>query len=89
MLRMSELGITDFDKFDFISPPAREGIASAVETLNMLKAIEPDGTLSKIGKLMVEFPLEPRISRIIVDKKGRFKNIIKFLKLSFCKKFIY
>ncbi|MCR5762267.1 MAG: ATP-dependent RNA helicase [Treponema sp.] len=77
VLRMSELGITDFDKFDFISPPAREGIASAVETLTMLKAIEADGTLSKIGKLMVEFPLEPRISRIIVESILRYPDVLE------------
>ncbi len=77
VLRMSELGITDFDKFDFISPPAREGIASAVETLTMLKAIESDGTLSKIGKLMVEFPLEPRISRIIVESILRYPDVLE------------
>lgn len=77
VLRMSELGITDFEKFDFISPPAREGIASAVETLNMLKAIEADGTLSKIGKLMVEFPLEPRISRIIVESILRYPDVLE------------
>ena len=77
VLRMSELGITEFDSFDFISPPAREGIASAVETLSMLKAIETDGTLSKIGKLMVEFPLEPRISRIIVESILHYPDVLE------------
>ena len=66
VLRMAELGITDFEQFDFISPPGREGIIGAVNTLNMLHALEKDGTLSPTGKLMVEFPLEPRVSRIIV-----------------------
>ncbi len=77
VLRMSELGITDFEKFDFISPPAHEGLVGAVATLNMLKALEPDGTLSKIGKLMVEFPLEPRISRIIVESILYYPDVLE------------
>ncbi len=77
VLRMSELGITDFDQFDFISPPQHEGLLGAVETLNMLKALEPDGSLSKIGKLMVEFPLEPRISRIIVESILYYPEVLE------------
>ncbi len=76
VLRMSELGITEFDKFDFISPPAIEGIKGAVETLNMLKALEADGSLSSIGKMMVEFPLEPRVSRIIVESIMRYPDVL-------------
>ncbi|MDD7416178.1 MAG: ATP-dependent RNA helicase [Treponemataceae bacterium] len=77
VLRMSELGITDFEKFDFISPPGREGIISAVETLNLLGALEADNTLSKIGKLMVAFPLEPRLSRIIVEAILHYPDVIE------------
>ncbi len=77
VLRMSELGITDFDKFDFISPPNKEGLLGAVETLNMLKALNQDGTLTSIGKLMVEFPLEPRVSRIIVESIMRYPDVLE------------
>jgi len=76
VLRMSELGITDFDKFDFISPPQHEDLMGAVNTLNMLGALEPDGTLSRIGKLMVEFPLEPRVSRIIVESLLMYPDVL-------------
>lgn len=67
VLRMSELGITDFEHFDFISPPQNEDIVGAVETLNLLGALGSDNTLSSVGKLMVEFPLEPRVARILVE----------------------
>lgn len=77
VLRMSELGITDFEDFDFISKPGKEGLISAVRTLNMLKALEKDGTLSPIGKLMVEFPLEPRISRILVESIMRYPEVLE------------
>ncbi len=77
VLRMAELGITDFESFDFISPPERDGIAGAVETLNLLGALNKDNTLSSIGKLMVEFPLEPRISRILVESILHYPDVIE------------
>ncbi|MDR1419335.1 MAG: ATP-dependent RNA helicase [Treponema sp.] len=67
VLRMADLGITNFEEFDFISPPGREGIIAAMETLNLLDALEDDRSLSRTGKLMTEFPLPPRQSRIIVE----------------------
>jgi len=74
---MSDLGITSFEEFDFISPPNREGLIGAIETLNFLDALESDHTLSKIGKLMTEFPLPPRHSRIIVEAILKYPDVIK------------
>ncbi|MGL4985845.1 MAG: helicase-related protein [Treponemataceae bacterium] len=76
VLRMSELGITNFEKFDFISPPKKGDLRSAIETLLMLDALESDNTLSKIGKLMVEFPLAPRQARIIVESIINYPRVI-------------
>lgn len=77
VLRMAELGITDFYNFDFIAHPGKEGIIGAVETLTMLGALDTDNTLSTIGKMMVYFPLEPRISRIIVESIMRFPDSLE------------
>lgn len=76
VLRMAELGITDFYDFDFIANPGKEGIIGAVDTLHMLNALEEDNTLSPIGQMMVKFPLEPRISRIIVEAIMRFPDVL-------------
>ncbi|AEE16827.1 helicase-related protein [Treponema brennaborense] len=77
VLRMAELGITDFEQFDFIAPPGHEGMVGAVETLGMLKALESDNSLSAIGKLMVQFPLVPRVSRIIVEAILRYPDVLE------------
>ena len=77
VLRMADLGITDYEEFDFISPPGREGILAAVETLKLLNALEEDRTLSSTGKMMTEFPLSPRHSRIIVEALLRYPNVIE------------
>jgi HrpA-like RNA helicase len=75
VLRMADLGITAFEEFDFISPPNQEGLIAAIETLKLLDALEPDRSLSKIGKMMTEFPLPPRQSRIIVEAILKYPQV--------------
>jgi HrpA-like RNA helicase len=75
ILRMADLGLSNFEEFDFISPPGREGLIAAIETLNLLEALESDRSLSRIGKLMTEFPLAPRQSRIIVEAILRYPDV--------------
>ncbi|MDR0451840.1 MAG: ATP-dependent RNA helicase [Treponema sp.] len=75
VLRMADLGITAFEEFDFISPPGRDGIIAAIETLNLLGALEKDRSLSGIGRMMTEFPLPPRQSRIIVEAILRYPEV--------------
>ena len=77
ILRMADLGITNFEDFDFITPPDKAGLIGAIETLNLLEALEKDRNLSNIGKLMTEFPLAPRHSRIIVEAILRYPNVIR------------
>jgi HrpA-like RNA helicase len=77
ILRMADLGITNFEDFDFISPPQKEGLIAGIETLNLLDALEPNRSLSNIGKLMTEFPLAPRQARIIVEAILRYPNVIR------------
>jgi len=77
VLRMADLGITGFEEFDFISPPGREGIIAAIETLKLLDALEEDRTLSSTGKTMTEFPLPPRHSRIIVEAMLKYPQVIE------------
>lgn len=76
VLRMAELGITEFEKFEFIAPPGQEGLIGGIETLMMLGALENDNTLSNIGKYMTEFPLSPRESRMIVESIIHYPDVI-------------
>ncbi|WP_318662762.1 ATP-dependent RNA helicase [Treponema sp.] len=77
VLRMAELGIREFESFDFISKPPREAIRGAVETLKMLKALNDDNTLSPVGNMMVLFPLPPRVSRIIVESIMHYPDVLE------------
>ena len=77
VLRMAELGIRDFESFDFLSPPEKKDILSAIETLKMLDAIDGERKLTSTGELMVRFPLLPRHSRILAEAILRFPNVLE------------
>ncbi len=76
VLRMAELGIEEFESFDFISPPGKPGIIGAVETLILLEALTRDRQLTRTGMMMVDFPLLPRHSRILVEAIYRYPSVL-------------
>lgn len=76
VLRMAELGIRDFESFDFISSPGARAIAGAVDTLRLLGALDEERELTDIGRMMTEFPLIPRHSRIIVEAIREYPEVI-------------
>ncbi|NNM68039.1 MAG: ATP-dependent RNA helicase, partial [Spirochaetales bacterium] len=77
VLRMAEIGIRDFESFDFLSPPPPQGILGAIEALNLLEALNPDRSLSNIGKMMAQFPLLPRHSRMIVEAVYHYPEVLR------------
>lgn len=77
VLRMAELGIIEFEHFDFISRPPRSGLLGAMEVLKLLDALEPDRSLSNVGTLMCAFPLLPRLSRMIVEAMLHYPAVIE------------
>ncbi|MBF9016490.1 MULTISPECIES: helicase-related protein [unclassified Oceanispirochaeta] len=77
VLRMAELGISDFQSFDFISPPGRKGILGAIETLKLLDALDSNNKLTSIGRMMTPFPLMPRHARMIVEAIMNYPDVIK------------
>ncbi|MDX9958876.1 MAG: ATP-dependent RNA helicase [Spirochaetia bacterium] len=77
VLRMAELGITDFERFDFISKPPRSGILGAMDILNLLEALNTDRTLSTVGQMMCAFPLLPRLSRMIVEAIMKYPDVVE------------
>ncbi|MBN1837394.1 MAG: ATP-dependent RNA helicase [Spirochaetales bacterium] len=77
VLRMAELGIQDFESFDFISPPEREGILSAIETLKLLDALDEQRALTQIGEQMLAFPILPRLARMIVEAIRHYPGVLE------------
>lgn len=70
VLAMEALEIPNIKDFDFIDPPDAHAFKEAYETLEALGAIEKDKPgLTKIGVEMAALPLEPRVSRMVIEAK--------------------
>ena len=52
--------------FDFMDPPPMETLIMAMEQLHALSALDDEGLLTKLGRRMAEFPLEPQLSKTLI-----------------------
>jgi len=66
VLTLKNLGIDDLVHFDFMDPPAPETLMRALELLNYLGALDDEGDLTPVGKMMAAFPLEPQLCKFII-----------------------
>lgn len=66
VLTLKKLGIDDLVHFDFMDPPAPETLMRALELLNYLGALDDDGNLTNLGKVMSELPLDPQLSKMLI-----------------------
>ncbi|KAL8137387.1 hypothetical protein V2J09_003388 [Rumex salicifolius] len=65
-LTMKAMGINDLLAFDFMDPPPPQALISAMEQLYSLGALDDEGLLTKLGRKMAEFPLEPPLSKMLL-----------------------
>ncbi|ESQ47319.1 hypothetical protein EUTSA_v10028287mg [Eutrema salsugineum] len=65
-LTMKAMGINDLLSFDFMDPPKPQALISAMEQLYSLGALDEEGLLTKLGRKMAEFPLEPPLSKTLL-----------------------
>ena len=66
VLLLKSLGINDLIHFDFMDPPPAETLIRALEQLYALGALNDRGELTKLGRRMAEFPLDPMQSKMII-----------------------
>lgn len=66
VLMLKSLGINDLMGFDFMDPPPTETLMRALEQLFALGALNDRGELTKLGRRMAEFPLDPMLSKMIL-----------------------
>nr|XP_043623603.1 probable pre-mRNA-splicing factor ATP-dependent RNA helicase DEAH5 [Erigeron canadensis] len=65
-LNLKAMGINDLLSFDFMDPPSPQALISALEQLYTLGALDEEGLLTKLGRKMAEFPLEPPLSKMLL-----------------------
>ncbi|GLE00391.1 hypothetical protein PINS_up009148 [Pythium insidiosum] len=63
---MKSLGINDLLHFDFMDPPPEKALIRALEQLYALGALNDRGELTKLGRRMAEFPLDPMMSKALL-----------------------
>jgi ATP-dependent RNA helicase DHX8/PRP22 len=66
VLTLKAMGINDLMGFDFMDPPPPATLVTALEQLYNLGALDDEGLLTRLGRKMAEFPLEPPMSKVLI-----------------------
>jgi pre-mRNA-splicing factor ATP-dependent RNA helicase DHX16 len=66
VLMLKSLGINDLLNFDFMDRPPADTLIRALEQLYALGALNDRGELTKLGRRMAEFPLDPMLSKSVI-----------------------
>ena len=66
VMKLYEFGIHDVHSFEFVDAPDKKALDDAVLNLKFLGAIK-DGKLTQLGRKMALLPLEPNLSKVLLD----------------------
>ena len=69
VLMLKSLGINDVLNFDFLDKPPAETIIRSFELLYALGALNHKGELTRLGRRMAEFPVDPMLSKAIINSE--------------------
>jgi ATP-dependent helicase HrpA len=77
ILRMLYLKLGGIQDFPFLDPPSPAAIKDGFGVLRELGAVDDHNGLTRIGKTMARLPLDPRISRMLIE--ARRENALREL----------
>lgn len=66
VLQLKAMGINDLMGFDFMDPPPQQALVMALESVYALGALDDEGLLTRLGKKMAEFPVEPKNAKVLL-----------------------
>lgn len=66
ILMLKAMGINDLLHFDFMDPPPTNTMLTALEELYALSALDDEGLLTRLGRKMADFPMEPSLSKALI-----------------------
>ncbi|MDR3566684.1 MAG: ATP-dependent RNA helicase HrpA [Syntrophobacteraceae bacterium] len=69
ILRMLYLKLGRIEDFPFIDPPSAAAIKDGFAILRELGAVDDQNGMSQTGRVMARMPLDPRISRMLIEAK--------------------
>lgn len=67
ILMLKAMGINDLLNFDFMDPPPKNLMISALTELYNLEALDTDGYLTSFGQKMSQFPMDPTLARVLLS----------------------
>ena len=69
VLLLKSLGVAggDISKFDFMDPPPADNVAASLYSLWALGALDNAGRLTRDGRRMAEFPLDPPLAKLLLS----------------------
>ena len=70
ILQMENLRLGHIDDFPFVEPPADRLINDGYKLLFELGAIDEKNRLTKTGKHLAHFPIDPKLARILLQSKN-------------------
>lgn len=66
ILMLKAMGINDLLRFDFMDPPPVNTMLTALEELYALAALDDEGLLTRLGRKMADFPMEPSLAKCLI-----------------------
>ena len=66
ILLLKAMGINDLLHFDFMDPPPTNTMLTALEELYALSALDDEGLLTRLGRKMADFPMEPALAKVLI-----------------------
>jgi ATP-dependent RNA helicase DHX8/PRP22 len=66
ILTLKAMGINDLLHFDFMDPPPINTMLTALEELYALSALDDEGLLTRLGRKMANFPMNPSNAKVLL-----------------------
>ncbi|KAF8140500.1 P-loop containing nucleoside triphosphate hydrolase protein [Boletus edulis] len=66
ILLLKAMGINDLLSFDFMDPPPAQTMLTALEALYALSALDDEGLLTRLGRKMADFPMDPLLAKMVI-----------------------
>ena len=66
ILQLKAMGINDLLGFDFMDPPPAQTMITALENLYALSALDDEGLLTRLGRKMADFPMDPSRAKMLI-----------------------
>ena len=83
ILLLKSLNVDNLLDFDFMDPPPQDNLLKSMFQLWILGALDNTGGLTRLGKKMVQFPLDPPLAKMLLmgDQLGCTNEILTIVSM--------